>query len=231
MPEKSGRRKDKTPPQRLSWGSMARTARASIGVAFLIAVSLAVLPQMRDMLAGVSDYSRDNFSQGIAYHASSFFLAFSAWYWSRTVLAARFQVPDDRSARSRLEAMRWKDVYTVDARVFNAVPRFLFLAIAFGSLIAAVKSSDWTDAIITIVWSGAGYSLLIARLNFRGTGGSSPRSRGSRRRPGPQRNPRTPVQNSAGAFDSIVETEPLQPATRHRTTASDAGAQSRGQPA
>lgn len=47
---------------------------------------LLILPQMRDRRAVASDDTADHFWPSVSYHLSLMFLAFSAWFWSRTVL-------------------------------------------------------------------------------------------------------------------------------------------------
>jgi hypothetical protein len=154
----------------LSWSSLSRTARAAIGVAVLIGLALLVLPQMRDILVGFSDVSLNHLWARIAYHFSLFFLAFNAWFWARTVLAARFDIYDSRDERRNVRAGQFLSIekqLPIDADALEYLPRFLFLGIALGGLLAALKSSDIVDVGITFVWSSIAFWVLRNRLRIR----------------------------------------------------------------
>ncbi|HUO91343.1 MAG TPA: hypothetical protein VMU22_00395 [Rhizomicrobium sp.] len=152
----------------LSWLSMARTARAAVAVCVIVAAAVIFLPQMRDILASLGDYSA---IPGLEYHASFFFFALSAWYWSRTVLAARFHVPDDTDLGGGGGPRRSRSGLAVDPLAFKYVPRFLFLAVAFCAIYTAIRSNDYPNALFALAWAVAGVVLLdlrrrlIARLN------------------------------------------------------------------
>jgi hypothetical protein len=149
---------------RLSWVSMVRTARAPAGIVAIVLFALVFLPQMDDMLARI----REDWGQDVAYHLSLFFFAFSAWYWSRTLLAARFRVRNRRLINGPEEVRRSVKGMDVNPTAFRLVPRVLFVAIAFCGVVAALKSSDWPDALITVVWAAAGYILLEYRRALTG---------------------------------------------------------------
>ena len=164
---------------------MRRTARASFGIAVTIAIALLFLPQMRDILAAFSDYRWNDIPSALLYHASLAFLAFSAWFWSRTVLSARFEVGPSPAERRGIKGKTSTLGHRIDTDAFDFLPRFLFLAVALSGFLAAIrmadllaalfqfewkgllivlKSCDWIDAAITLLWTAVGYVLLQRRL-------------------------------------------------------------------
>ena len=157
---------------------MARTLRGNVAICSVVLAALLFLPQMRDMLANISDYSALHWGAGLAYHASLLFFAFSAWYWSRTILAARFHIDDDQGPGGG--SKRSANGLPVNTTAFARVPRFLFVAIAVCGGVVALKSADWVDFLITAGWAFPVYLLLVGRRGLRDSfkGGPKPRPRG-----------------------------------------------------
>src|ERR1700757_44051 len=94
-------------PQPVSWLSLLRTVRAPLTVVALCAIALVLPPQSSDMLAALT--SRAGAPSG-AYLIGTFWfylalalLTFSGWYWTRALIAARFDVPNSDSG---LQAMQ-----------------------------------------------------------------------------------------------------------------------------
>src|SRR5215472_2206154 len=142
----------------LSWGSMLRTARAPIGVFALGVLGTLVPPQTQDMMAAMED----RWYATVPFHIALALLAFTAWYWSRAVLAARFEVRDDRSARAGL-AQR---ALPVDRHAFEWVPRLLFLAAALLGVALLVGSPTPGNLLVTIAWAVAALLVLRSRQNL-----------------------------------------------------------------
>src|SRR5712691_12656426 len=78
--------KKMTPP--VSWLSLLRTARAPLAIVALAAIALVVPPQSGDMLAAVGDGAN-----AVWFYLALGLFTFSGWYWTRALIAARFDVP------------------------------------------------------------------------------------------------------------------------------------------
>jgi len=147
---------------RLSWGSMAWTARAVIGVLLLVALALLVPPQTRDVLAGLSIGNPRGIWSGFAFHLALFLLALSCWYWSRAVLSARFDVADRPGMRSLLAARLGGTPVAL-----NWVPRLLFVAAAGIGMIAAFRSHARWQLLLIVAWIVPAVIYLQHRLSRR----------------------------------------------------------------
>jgi hypothetical protein len=76
--------------------SLIRTARVAYAFQALVAAALLLPPQMRDMLAALSE-TRDLLAW-VSFPASMAVFGFLCWYWARATLSARFDLPDTRRA-------------------------------------------------------------------------------------------------------------------------------------
>ncbi len=131
-------------------------ARATLGIVVLVFVPLAAAPQTADMLRCVSDTSRNC----IEFQVALLFLAWAAWFWSRAALNAEFGIRDSQRAifdasgltKEEKAAWRWG-------------PRALFTAVAATGLLITVRSGDWTQAAVILVWAGIGLLILWHRKN------------------------------------------------------------------
>jgi hypothetical protein len=132
---------------KLSWGSLFRTARAAATVVLAVAAILLIAPQTDDMLARIAEYFQ-NPLPAVAFHASLFLMAFSAWHWSRAVLSARFNA-DNRAERAIAAQARPE----IDLKALDLLPPFLFLVAAGTGLLAAGRSADWKDAVVILIWA------------------------------------------------------------------------------
>ena len=73
-----------------SWRSLAITARVPICAVLVLTFGLVVPDQTADMLTGMIDGGYRSLWPAVLFHVVLAFLSFSAWYWSRAVLSARF---------------------------------------------------------------------------------------------------------------------------------------------
>src|SRR5258708_2230953 len=103
-----------TPP--VSWLSLLRTARAPLAIVALAAIALVLPPQSADMLAAVGDDAH-----AVGFYAALALLTFSGWYWTRALIAARFDVP----ALAPGATVQPRD-QRIDAFAFDAVPWLVF---------------------------------------------------------------------------------------------------------
>jgi hypothetical protein len=76
----------------ISWVSLIRTARVSYAFQALVAAGLLLPPQMRDMLAALTE--TNDIGTWAAFPASIAVFGFLSWYWARATIAARFDLPD-----------------------------------------------------------------------------------------------------------------------------------------
>lgn len=95
-PRLPGERHDAGRRDDISWTSLIRTARVSYGFQALVAAALLLPPQMRDMLAAMTE--AHNWREWAAFPASMAVFGFLSWYWARATLSARFDLPDTKRA-------------------------------------------------------------------------------------------------------------------------------------
>ena len=138
---------DPGPPQPkwvLSWTSVLRTIRAPLGALSLAGLALLAPPQTADMLAALDD-GQISASDTLRFHIALAFLAMSAWYWSRALLAARFDLPDDETVRAAFLGD--------NKRVYDAVPRLMYgLAVLIGVGLI-LRSGVWSNLAYVAVWA------------------------------------------------------------------------------
>ncbi|GEM_PF-1579908 len=129
---------------RVSWISLLRTIRAPFATLVLAGIGLVVPPQTADMLAALEG-GRSSIGPAFFFHLSQAVLALSAWYWSRALLAARFDVPDNDQARDRMD--------DVGAQAYDLVPRLMFvlaLLIGFGMIL---RTGAWSHLAYMALWA------------------------------------------------------------------------------
>ncbi len=121
--------------------------------------------QTGDELAALVELPVSPFSGFVMLQLAVALLSFSAWYWARTAVAARYEAPDTRGGRDGLPA-------EVDRCAYEAVPRLLF---GMGSLLglavvvyAALEFHRYLlgDVLVWALWSGVGYALVHRRLKL-----------------------------------------------------------------
>ena len=78
----------------ISWISLIRTARVPYAFQAFVAAGLLLPPQMRDMLAALTETR--SLAEAAAFPASMAAFGFLCWYWARAALSARFDLPDTR---------------------------------------------------------------------------------------------------------------------------------------
>jgi hypothetical protein len=130
--------------RRATWVSLLRTIRAPLATLMLAGIGLLVPPQTADMLAALED-GRSSISPTIRFHLALAFLALSAWYWSRALVAARFDVPDNESARGL--------VHDVERRAYDLVPRLMFVLAALLGFGVILRSGAWSNLAYLVLWA------------------------------------------------------------------------------
>jgi hypothetical protein len=144
----------------VSWRSLLRTARAPASALVIAAFALLLAPQTEDMLAALADGELGHRNFTLIFHATLGFLAISAWFWGRALLAARFDVADNLAARTLLVEQDPR----VDRRAFDLVPRLLFvLSVLLGAGLIA-RSRQWLNLFDLLVWSLPGFLAVYFRL-------------------------------------------------------------------
>jgi hypothetical protein len=130
----------------VSWLSLLRTARAPLTVVALAAIALVLPPQSSDMLAAVGDDGH-----AVGFYLALALLTFSGWYWTRALIAARFDVPHSADG---LAALQQTDA-RIDPYAYDAVPWIVFfLTFLLGLGLILRSGTQWTQVL-------AGLPLLI----------------------------------------------------------------------
>ncbi len=133
-----------TPAWRVTWTSLLRTIRAPFATLVLAAIGLLVPPQTADMLAALED-GRRSIGNTILFQLALALLALSAWYWSRALLAARFDVPDNAAARRALP--------DVAPRAYDLVPRLMYVLAVLLGLGIILRSGAWSNLAYLLLWA------------------------------------------------------------------------------
>jgi hypothetical protein len=144
----------------VSWRSLLRTARAPVSALVIAAFLLLLPPQSQDMLAALSDGELGHRNFTLIFHATLGFLAISAWFWGRALLAARFDVADNSAARTLLVEQDRR----VDRRAFDLVPRLLFVLSLLLGVGLIARSRQWLNLFDLLVWSLPGFLAVYFRL-------------------------------------------------------------------
>ena len=129
----------------VSWLSLLRTARAPLTVVALAAVALVLPPQSSDMLAAIGDGMHI-----VGFYAALALLTFSGWYWTRALIAARFDVPHTAKG---LQALCQTDP-RIDPYAYDAVPWIVFFLTFLLGLGLVVRSSVWLAGLPLLIWLG-----------------------------------------------------------------------------
>jgi hypothetical protein len=129
----------------VSWLSLLRTARAPLTVVALAAIALVLPPQSSDMLAAIGDDMHI-----VGFYAALALLTFSGWYWTRALIAARFDVPHSATG---LQALQQADS-RIDPYAYDAVPWIVFFLTFLLGLGLVARSSVWLAGLPLLVWLG-----------------------------------------------------------------------------
>jgi hypothetical protein len=132
-----------------SWVSLLRTARASFGVLVLCAVGLVLPSQTHDMMTALTEGSA---WRVVVFHAALLFLGFSAWYWARAALSARWGVGDTHTARQQAAVD-----YHLPSEGLIWLPRILFGAAGLIAFALLMMASSWFNSAIVILWVAVGW--------------------------------------------------------------------------
>jgi len=149
-----------------SWRYMFWLTRAASGILLLVAVALLVPQQTRDMLEEISD-AQGGITAALAFHFCLMILCFNLWHWSRTALSAWYGLVDHEHARAALAEQLSAKGIPVDITALKLVPRLLFLGGAVAGVGAALKSAQYLQALIVLVWAAAGYWFFTYRLQLQ----------------------------------------------------------------
>jgi hypothetical protein len=126
----------------VSWLSLLRTARAPLTVVALAVVALVLPPQSSDMLAAVGDDAH-----AVGFYAALALLTFSGWYWTRALIAARFDVPHSADGLLALQAIDER----IDPYAYDAVPWIVFfLTFLLGLGLILRSSAGWAGVPLAI---------------------------------------------------------------------------------
>jgi hypothetical protein len=142
----------------ISWISLIRTARVSYAFQAIVAAALLLPPQMRDMLAALTE--THNLRAWLAFPASMAVFGFLSWYWARATLSARFDLPDTRLCwDDAVEAGLRGDRPYVRPRPLHIVPQAPIPIAGVTGLLLAFQSGAWllgvaTLACLMLVWFG-----------------------------------------------------------------------------
>ncbi len=142
----------------ISWISLIRTARVSYAFQAIVAAALLLPPQMRDMLAALTE--THNLRAWLAFPASMAVFGFLSWYWARATLAARFDLPDTRQCwDDAVEAGRQGQRPYVRPHPLHIVPQAPIPIAGVTGLLLAVQSRAFllgftTLALLLLVWFG-----------------------------------------------------------------------------
>ena len=138
--------------------SLIRTARVSYAFQALVAAGLLLPPQMRDMLAALTE--THDIRAWAAFPASMAVFGFLSWYWARATLSARFDLPDtarcwddavDAGRQGHRPFIRHAPLHIVpQAPIPIAGTTGLALALQSGAVLLGVT----TLACLLLVWFG-----------------------------------------------------------------------------
>jgi hypothetical protein len=136
----------------LEWWRAISCVRAPICIILVAGLAFLLPHQTEDMLNAFDVFTT------LAFHFTLALVAFSGWFWSRTLLAARFKVFDTPAARKALAARH--------RRPFNWIPRLTFLLSVLLGCGIAIRSSAWLEFVIILAWAVVLTMLLIHRQNI-----------------------------------------------------------------
>jgi hypothetical protein len=133
---------------RVSWLSLLRTARAPLTVVALAAIALVLPAQSSDMLAALTDGGWNVFGAAVGFYIALALLTFSGWYWTRALIAARFDVPHSADG---LAALQQTD-NRIDPYAYDAVPWIVFFLTFLLGLGLILRSGAWLAGLPLVIW-------------------------------------------------------------------------------
>jgi hypothetical protein len=129
--------------------SLLRTVRAPLTVVALSAIALVMPPQSSDMLAALTSGS-GAWLDTFWFYLALALLTFSGWYWTRALIAARFDVPNSDDG---LQAMHQGD-QRIDPYAYDAVPWIVFFLTFLLGLGLILRSAAWWAGLPLVIWLG-----------------------------------------------------------------------------
>ncbi|HLY55368.1 MAG TPA: hypothetical protein VKS60_07425 [Stellaceae bacterium] len=145
---------------------MLRTCRAAVAVLVVGELALIVSPQARDMLEFLDV---DRLGAAVSFQIALAVLGISAWFWSRAVLAARFDIDDDVRTAPSASHFDWT--------AFVWLPRLTLVAAFLGGATMAYEGRSAGSAVGALPL-GALALLLTVRRPRHALGGAPPPPRG-----------------------------------------------------
>ena len=155
-----------------SWISLLRTSRAPFAVLVLCAVGLVLPSQTHDMLTALTEGSAWRM---LPFHVALIFLGFSAWYWARAALSARWQVRDTQAARQAAA-----ERLNLPPEGLDWLPRILFGVAGLIGIALLMMAWSWFNSLIAAGWVVLGRVVMRWRTGDRPGGGAAAAARSRR---------------------------------------------------
>ena len=152
--------------QSVSWQSLLRTVRAPITVLVLSAMALLLPQQTKDMLAALED--GQVWEGTFIFVGTAVFLSFSAWFWTKALISARFGLSGEPN---ELIELKKQDSRIKDDSAFKAIPVgvAIFAALVWGMVILS-NGILWVSFVTLFVCGG----LAICLARSLGAGSRNP---------------------------------------------------------
>ena len=148
--EDLGRKPEPPPSPRIAgWVSLLRTVRAPLFLLVGAGIALLLPPQTEDMLDALSDGDFNDAWVTASFNVALAVLALTSWYWSRALLAARFNIPDTMLARREIKEAD----PGLDGTALDFVPRIIFVLALLIGLGVIVRSSAWSSLPYLVAWA------------------------------------------------------------------------------
>src|SRR6185437_4873129 len=141
-----------------SWHHLLRVTRAPAGLLLAAAIGLLAPQQTDDMLAFLADGS---VLPSVLFQLTLAFLAFSAWFWARTALAAEYDLPDSSTGRA---PGTQNSLANVSITGLNLLPRLLFLMAVLLGLAMALRQIGWVNLLVLLAWAGLVFWFINTRI-------------------------------------------------------------------
>jgi hypothetical protein len=132
--------------------SLLRTARAPFAVLALCAVGLVLPSQTHDMITAMTEGSPWGM---LPFHLALIFLGFSAWYWARAALSARWRVRDTQAARQAAAKQ-----LNLPPEGLDWLPRILFGVAGLIGIALLMMAWSWFNSLVIVGWMMLGWVVM-----------------------------------------------------------------------